>query len=126
MPKDLIAEIFASKPPEGQLPRPFVAGGATPRCKTSHQPVNRLEAVFAVYRDYKEYDYEDWQIARPSRSADLSKEVEATLLNSALRSLEYNQNSMHPTLWARIKRLRGRLSVRLGKIYYPASLLGHS
>lgn len=126
MPKDLTAEFFASKPPDHQLPRPFVACGATQKCKTSHEPVNRLESVFAVYRDYKEYDYEDWQLGRPLRSADLSKEVEATLLNSALRSLEYNQNSMHPSLWARIKRLRSRFSVRLGKIYYPASLFGHS
>jgi hypothetical protein len=71
---------------------------------TASQP-SRFEALLSLYRNYKEYDYEDWHIAKPHRSGDISEEVEASLLYYAQKSLERQQNSIGSTLWGRVKEL---------------------
>jgi len=114
MPKDFTAELVGCKLCEQPLDIYNVACGKPQEVDTTPPHPTRFEALFGLYRDYKEYDYEDWQIAKPSScSEDVSEEVEAALLYYAQKSLERRQNSIGTTLWERMKRTATNLAQRI-------------
>ena len=113
MPKDFTAELVSSKLPERPLDIHIGAYGTPQKfIATASQPT-LFGTLFSLYRNYKEYDYEDWHVAKPSRSYGVLQEVEASLLYYAHKSLEPQQNSIDPTLWDRIKKLATNLAQRL-------------
>ena len=113
MPKDFTTELVSSKLPDGPLDIHIRAYGTPQKfIATASQP-NRFEALLSLYRNYKEYDYEDWYVEKPWRSHGVLEEVEAKLLYYAQKSLERQKNSIDPTLWDRIKKLATNLVQRL-------------
>lgn len=113
MPRDFTAELVSPKLPERPLDIHIGAYGAPQKfIATASQPI-LLQTLFSLYRNYKEYDYEDWYVAKPSRSYGVLEEVETSLLYYAHKSLEPPKNSVDPTLWDRIRQLATNLAQRL-------------
>lgn len=113
MPKDFTQEFAISTLPARPL-NFFIQG-----CEIPHTPKatptqdTRFDALFALYRNYQEYDYEDWHVAKPTRSETVSEEVGAAFLYYAQKSLERQQNSIDLTVWERVTHWATKLAKML-------------
>ena len=101
MPRDTIGALV--KPNKANtldvfvdLDRFFKTPSAT---RPKHIPGKSFEAVFSVYRNYDEDDYEDWDVKAPVLPYILSEEVKMQILKAANDSLVFAPIGIADKIW---------------------------